>query len=110
MIPAYLTEEELQSIIDKAIVEDLGDGDHTTLAVLPSSQKAIAHIICKSEGIFAGTELAVWIFHKFDSSLEVSILVTDGSQVNFGDRILRITGNAQAIFRPKDWYLISCSE
>ena len=97
MIPVYLTEEEMHSIIDRAIAEDLGDGDHTTLAVLPSTQKAVAHVICKSEGIIAGTELAERIFHKFDPSLNVSILVPDGSPVNFGDRILKITGNAQAI-------------
>ncbi len=97
MIPAYLTEQELQFVINRAIEEDLGDGDHTTLAVLPEIRKAVAFIICKSEGIIAGTELAEKIFHRFDANLQVEILIYDGSLVNFGDRIIKISGNAQAI-------------
>jgi nicotinate-nucleotide pyrophosphorylase (carboxylating) len=97
MIPPYLSEEELQFIITKAIEEDLGDGDHTTLAVIPPGQGADAYIICKSDGTIAGGELAERIFHRFDSQMKVQILKPDGSSVNFGDKIIKINGNARAI-------------
>ncbi len=97
MIPDYLSEEELQFLINRAVEEDLGDGDHTTMAVLPAFRKAEAYIICKSEGIIAGTELAEKIFHRFDKNLNVEILIPDGGPVNFGAKVMKILGNAQAI-------------
>ncbi|HLF33210.1 MAG TPA: carboxylating nicotinate-nucleotide diphosphorylase [Cyclobacteriaceae bacterium] len=97
MIPAYLSEEELQLIITRAIEEDLGDGDHTTLAVIPEDQMADALMICKSAGIIAGTELAVRIFRRFDRNMAAEILIADGNPVSQGDKICKLRGNARAI-------------
>ncbi len=97
MIPPYLTEEELKTLIEQAVAEDLGDGDHTTLAVLPGNRQSIAHVISKSEGIIAGTELALRIFKRFDPDLQVTVMVEDGYPVSFGDRVISITGNARPI-------------
>ena len=97
MIPSYLSEAELQFLITKSIEEDLGDGDHSTNAILPGVKKVDAYIISKSEGIIAGTELAERIFHQFDDSLTVRILITDGSTVKFGEKVILISGHVQAI-------------
>jgi nicotinate-nucleotide pyrophosphorylase (carboxylating) len=97
MIPSYLTPEELQVIINRAIEEDLGDGDHTTMAVIPADKTADAYIICKSEGTIAGTEIAERIFLSFDDKIKVQVPVPDGSTVNFGDRVIKVNGNARAI-------------
>ena len=97
MIPSYLTEDELQFIITRAIEEDLGDGDHTTLAVIPHDKTADAYIICKSEGTIAGTELAERIFLRFNDKIRVHVPLPDGSMVNFGDRVIKVNGNARAI-------------
>ena len=87
----------MQLIINRAIEEDLGDGDHTTLAVIPSGQEAEAYIHCKSEGIIAGTEVAARIFRTFNDQMKIHILKPDGSRVNPGDRIIRVNGSARAI-------------
>jgi nicotinate-nucleotide pyrophosphorylase (carboxylating) len=97
MIPSYLSEEELQLIITRAIEEDLGDGDHTTQAVIPEDQTADALMICKSSGIIAGTELAIRIFRRFDRNMAADILIADGNPVSQGDKICKLKGNARAI-------------
>ncbi|OEK06973.1 carboxylating nicotinate-nucleotide diphosphorylase [Roseivirga misakiensis] len=97
MRPAYVTDEALDNFIDLALAEDLGDGDHSTLASVPETATNAAYLIMKESGVIAGMELAARIFHKLDQGIELEPLAQDGDYVHRGDIILRIKGNARAI-------------
>ena len=79
MRPAYVTSEFLHQFILSALAEDIGDGDHSTLAAIPSNSIKKARLLIKEDGILAGVELAEQIFHSFDPSLTVDVKLADGT-------------------------------
>ncbi|MFN4971944.1 MAG: carboxylating nicotinate-nucleotide diphosphorylase [Bacteroidota bacterium] len=83
----------VQQVIELAFAEDIGEGDHTSLATIPEHSKGRSIIVAKEDGILAGVELARYIFHKLDAALDVKILVADGSPVQKSDVVMDITGN-----------------
>lgn len=97
MRPVYVTNEALEDFIDRALAEDIGDGDHSTLASVPQGAVNSAYLIMKESGVIAGMELASLIFHKLDTEIKLEPLAADGDRVEAGEVILRIKGNAQAI-------------
>jgi nicotinate-nucleotide pyrophosphorylase (carboxylating) len=84
-------------IIEAALKEDLGEGDHTSLATIPEHTKAKANLVMKSNGVLAGMPVAVRIFHKVDPLLKVDPLKTDGTFVNEGEIILTVEGSARSV-------------
>jgi nicotinate-nucleotide pyrophosphorylase (carboxylating) len=86
-----------QQFIKQAIAEDIGDGDHTSLACIPSSAKGKAKLLVKENCIIAGVELAVEIFKQVDPELKVKVLIKDGATVKIGDIILTVEGKSQSI-------------
>ena len=80
-----------------ALAEDVGDGDHSTEAVVNKGQQAAARLLIKQQGILAGVELAKEIFLRYDSSLKIATQHTDGSLVMPGDIAFTVSGSAQAI-------------
>ena len=97
MIPNYVTLEALDKIILEAIREDLGDGDHSTLAVIPDDKKGKARLLAKENGIIAGLELAEIIYGKFSKELQIESYFKDGDQIKKGDIIFEVSGNARDI-------------
>jgi nicotinate-nucleotide pyrophosphorylase (carboxylating) len=95
--PAYITEEFFKHFISSALNEDLGDGDHSTLASIPENATKRAHLLVKEDGILAGVELAWKIFHYYDPSLKVDAKLMDGSEVRKGDVAFIVEGPAQSI-------------
>lgn len=87
----------IDEIIDNALREDIGDGDHSSLSCVPVDAIGNAKLIIKDNGIIAGVELAERIFHRFDPKLEVTILIKDGSIVNVGDIALEVKGSSRSI-------------
>ena len=75
----------LKRFIEQAIIEDIGSGDHTSLATIPSNATGKAKLLVKEKGIIAGVEVALAIFNAFDSSLTIDVLISDGEKVNIGD-------------------------
>lgn len=88
---------DIESFISFSLQEDIGSGDHTSLATIPANAKGKARLLVKDEGIIAGVELAVKIFHKVDPSLVVTIMIKDGSKVKFGDIVLTVEGSDRSI-------------
>ncbi|MCE3295875.1 MAG: nicotinate-nucleotide pyrophosphorylase (carboxylating) [Crocinitomicaceae bacterium] len=86
-----------EEIIRLAFSEDIGDGDHSSLACVPENAQAKARLIIKDEGILAGIELAEQIFHHYDPKLEVEIFIRDGAQVKPGDIALHVSGSSRSI-------------
>lgn len=95
--PSYVTEENLKIFIESAIREDVGDGDHSTLASVPKDSIQKARLIVKDDCILAGIELAQEIFKFYDKELQISVLKQDGEEAKKGDIALIVEGRAQSI-------------
>jgi nicotinate-nucleotide pyrophosphorylase (carboxylating) len=77
MITAQQFQAELNLIISNAIREDVGDGDHSSLASIPSSTQGSARLLVKDSGIIAGVAFAKMVFNYVDSNLKVEIFIQD---------------------------------
>lgn len=87
----------VDEFINEALAEDVGDGDHTSLACIPESVNRKARLLVKENGVIAGVELAVRIFKRVDNRLKVQILIPDGTPVKKGDVALIVSGKARSI-------------
>lgn len=97
MKPGYITDSFLQQFISDAFAEDIGDGDHSTLAAIPEKATSRAHLLVKDEGVLAGVELAKQIFRHFDAALTVDQILKDGDKIRKGDIVLSVSGAARSI-------------
>jgi nicotinate-nucleotide pyrophosphorylase (carboxylating) len=95
--PAYITPHFLNEFVQAALAEDVGDGDHSTLAAIPPQTLKKAQLLVKDNGILAGVELAEHIFHFFDKTLTLDVKIADGTPVKKGDVAFTVQGSAQAI-------------
>lgn len=93
----YLTKKAILKFIDSALKEDIGDGDHSTLASIPEDLEQEARLLIKDDGVIAGLQLADWIFKRFDPELEVTLLKSDGDVVTEGEIGLTVKGKARSI-------------
>ena len=87
----------IDEIIDIALREDIGDGDHSSLSCVPLNATGHAKLLIKDDGILAGVELAKRIFNRYDPSLVVTILLNDGVEVKRGDIALEVSGSSRSI-------------
>jgi nicotinate-nucleotide pyrophosphorylase (carboxylating) len=94
-----LDKEIIDPFIINALKEDVGDGDHTSLATIAAGAKGKAKLLVKDEGILAGVELAQEIFHIVDPQLKVTILLNDGAKIKPGDVALEVEGEARSILK-----------
>lgn len=92
-----IEKEAISQLIKSAFAEDIGDGDHTSLATIPSSAKGKVELLAKDEGIVAGVEVASMVFKQLDKTLDVVIYIEDGSKIVPGDRVLTVEGSSQSI-------------
>ena len=99
MISKEQFEKELAIIISNAIREDVGDGDHSSLACIPKTAKGKAKLLVKDEGIIAGVEMAKKIFSYVDENLQVETFINDGSPVKYGDVVFNVEGSSQSILK-----------
>jgi len=99
MISEEQFQHELQLIIANAIREDVGDGDHSSLACIPSGARGKAKLLVKDRGIIAGVEFAEMIFKYVDKNLDVEILIKDGRSVKKGDIVFYVEGSSQSILK-----------
>jgi len=92
-----LDKEYIHSFIVNALAEDVGDGDHTSLATIPAGTQGKAKLLVKDTGILAGVELALEIFKQVDPDLKVEVLLHDGAEIKPKDVVLEVEGDAQSI-------------
>ncbi|MFT6055124.1 MAG: nicotinate-nucleotide pyrophosphorylase (carboxylating) [Roseivirga sp.] len=97
MRPNYINETSLNQFIALALAEDIGDGDHSSLASIPADAHNSAYLLMKDSGVIAGVELAEIIFRTLDPSIIIETLAKDGEPVLKGDIIMKISGNSRAI-------------
>ncbi len=87
----------LQELVTRALEEDLGAGDITTGCLIPEGTRGVAAIIAKCTGVIAGLELARLVFRTLDPAIEFSIIKPDGSEIETGQVIARLSGAARGI-------------
>ncbi len=90
-------EEQIDRIIELALIEDTGQGDVTSEALIPATLLGTATIQAKAEGILAGVEIASRVLLRVDPSLKFTVLIQDGSKIRPGDRIATVSGRVIGI-------------
>ncbi|GAB1417240.1 carboxylating nicotinate-nucleotide diphosphorylase [Bacteroidales bacterium] len=90
----YLSVEQL---ITLAIREDVRDGDHTSLATIPSNARGEAILLIKDFGVLAGIDIARMVFEQFDNALIFIPLLDDGANVSPGDIAFRVAGSSRSL-------------
>tara|TARA_B100000497_G_scaffold57900_1_gene65859 strand:+ start:3776 stop:4633 length:858 start_codon:yes stop_codon:yes gene_type:complete len=99
MISSEQFNKEISLIIANAIREDVGQGDHSSLACIAKQSKGSAHLLVKDKGIIAGVTFAKQVFEFVDSSLVFDQKIPDGSPVRQGDICFIVSGNSQSILK-----------
>lgn len=99
MISKEQFEKEIELIIENAIREDVGSGDHSSLACIPANATGRAKLLVKDKGILAGVEFAKQVFQKVDPSLKMEIVIKDGSKINPKDIAFYVEGSSQSILK-----------
>jgi nicotinate-nucleotide pyrophosphorylase (carboxylating) len=87
----------IEQIINQALIEDIGDGDHTSLATIPHDKNGKARLLVKQDGILCGMGIAKKVFQMTDSTLQFSQNLSDGMQIHMGDIAFTIEGKAISI-------------
>lgn len=95
----YTVDELNDQLIDLAFSEDIGDGDHTTLCCIPEDATGKSRLLIKDAGILAGIRIAKEIFHRFDPSMQVEVLMEDGARVKPGDVAMIVSGKIRSLLQ-----------
>jgi len=95
----YTVDELNDLLIDLSFSEDIGDGDHTTLCCVPEDAMGQSQLLIKEEGILAGIRIAKEVFHRFDPTMQVEVLIEDGTKVKPGDIAMLVTGKVRSLLQ-----------
>ena len=99
MIATSEFNKEIDLIIANAIREDVGTGDHSSLACIPIDAVGKAKLLIKEDGVISGVEFAKRVFNYVDPGLKMEILIEDGNLVKSGDICFYVAGNSQSILK-----------
>ncbi len=88
-----------EAFLETALQEDLGDGDHSSLACIPADARGKAKLIIKDEGIIAGLEVASLIFRRIDPGLKMEFHLRDGDRIKPGDSGFTVSGAVQSMLK-----------
>ena len=99
MISLKKFNKEIDLIITNAIREDVGAGDHSSLACIPEEAEGTAKLLVKDEGILAGVDFARLVFEYVDPGLVMDVKIEDGTLVKHGDIAFYVSGNSQNILK-----------
>lgn len=99
MISTSQFNKEIDLIIANAIREDVGAGDHSSLACIPYDAAGKANLLVKEDGVISGVEFAKRVFNYVDPGLKIDVLIEDGSWVQPGDICFYVSGNSQSILK-----------
>lgn len=92
-----MSDKYIHDFIKYALAEDLGDGDHSSLACIPKKKKGKSQLIIKDDGVLAGIDIGQKIFQAIDPKTEVEINIIDGQSIKNGDIALTVEGRIQSL-------------
>jgi len=96
-MPESLAPEAYLPLVQAGLAEDIGDGDATTLALVPQNAIATATMVAREPLVMAGVDLALAAFQQVDERVEFGIEIFDGQQAALGQALLRVQGPARAL-------------
>ena len=99
MISKEQFQKEIDLIIQNSIREDVGEGDHSSLACIPADARGRAKLLVKDQGVIAGVEFARRVFEYLDNTTQMQIQIEDGQEVRYGDIVFYVEGNTQTILK-----------
>ena len=99
MITQEQFDTEVKMIISNAIREDVGDGDHSSLACIPEKARGKAKLLVKDKGIIGGVNFAKKVFAYVDKNLKLDVRIEDGTEVTYGDIVMYVEGSSQSILK-----------
>jgi nicotinate-nucleotide pyrophosphorylase (carboxylating) len=99
MISKEQFEKEIDLIIENAIREDVGQGDHSSLACIPAETKGKAKLLVKDPGVIAGVNFAKKVFENIDPNLKIDVKIEDGQSISIGDIVFYVEGSSQSILK-----------
>jgi nicotinate-nucleotide pyrophosphorylase (carboxylating) len=91
--------KSLREFILNSLSEDLGDGDHSSLACITEEATGEAKLLIKENGILAGIRVATELFRIVDKDLKLKIFMNDGAIVQTGDIAFQISGSQLSILK-----------
>jgi nicotinate-nucleotide pyrophosphorylase (carboxylating) len=91
--------QEVIDIINRALMEDIGSGDHSSISCIDPRRESSAQLIFKEPGIAAGISIALQILRMNDPGIKADVFLQDGDGVNKGDIGFEVKGNARALLR-----------
>lgn len=94
-----VNKKQIEKFIKDALREDVGDGDHTSLACIPKKNKNTARLLVKDDGVLAGVDLAKMVFRHLDPKCKFKVYIKDGADVKYGDIAFEVTCNSQALLQ-----------
>ena len=89
----------VDALIELAIKEDIGDGDHTSLCCIPASAHGRMRLLCKQEGIIAGIEVAQIVLNRLDPDMKFEQVLRDGDRVRPGDVAFYVEGTERSLLQ-----------
>lgn len=92
-------EKLTDELIDLAIKEDIGDGDHTSLACIPVNEQGKVQLLVKEKGVLSGVEITKKIIQKIDKNLKIEVFINDGARINPGDIVFKMSGRVISILQ-----------
>lgn len=90
---------QIDAFISQALKEDIGSGDHTSLACIDKNKRDKAHLLIKDTGVVAGVAIAKRIFETVDPTCTFTVLIEDGTDVHYGDIVFELECNTQALLK-----------
>ncbi len=89
----------VDELIELAIKEDIGDGDHTSLCCIPAEEQGRMRLLCKQEGVLAGVEIAELVLKRLDPEMQFEQLLADGTRVKSGDVAFYVSGRLRSLLQ-----------
>lgn len=89
----------IEKLLEIAILEDIGDGDHSSLSCIPNTAQGEVQLMVKQQGIIAGIEIAEKVYTKIDANIQFNRLIADGTEVNFGDIAFSAKGKVHSLLQ-----------
>jgi nicotinate-nucleotide pyrophosphorylase (carboxylating) len=89
----------VEKLIELSVAEDIGDGDHTSLASIPADATGRMKLLVKERGVIAGVEVAGMVFRRLDPEARLEVMIGDGSAVEPGDVVFYVSGRVRTLLQ-----------
>ena len=94
-----INKDLFNAFLETTLKEDLGDGDHSSLACIPADATGKAQLLIKDEGLIAGLEITSFIFERIDPGISIEFFLQDGDRIKPGDIGFMVSGTIQSILK-----------